>query len=520
MTNMHNKFSIVIPTMQKDISILNKLIKELEEDSCVDEIIIIDNSTKGFESEFKKVRVIVPKKNLYINPSWNLGVKESRNEYVGILNDDLLLPKNYCSEVLKFIENTEKVGLVGIDSTLINNTTKEDFEHYPEDKPLIFEPMNKSIDTYYWGSAIFGKKANFYLIPENLKIWCGDNYLQKINMDNGYQNYQISNTEIKHIKSMTLMAPELAKIREKDIYNYSKIDARFKNNTYYKSPFSQLFSIKKQNKHIIISILGIKMKFKSKKAYSSLKYPKDGKLICLYRLSDKSNDKNKIPFATKMHCLDNFISEFGIENLLVIADNCENETIEQIQQRTKNIIKTSLKNSRSFLYCVDYAINKFNDNDIVYFCEDDYLHKKDSKKILLEGINIADYVTLYDHPDKYINCTEPDGNPFINNGGENTKVFLTNSSHWKATNSTTMTFATSVKILKQDKKVFQDFCKESCPNDFKLWRILTRNFYNTKDKKYFIKNRLDQRILISAIPGISTHCESKYLSPLTNWNDI
>lgn len=55
-------FSIIIPTMQKDVEILNKLIFELDNSNLVDEILIIDNSTKGFLSNSKKVRVIVPKK--------------------------------------------------------------------------------------------------------------------------------------------------------------------------------------------------------------------------------------------------------------------------------------------------------------------------------------------------------------------------------------------------------------------------------------------------------------------------
>ena len=54
----NKKISIIIPTMQKNILLLNKLLEKLNYDKCVDEILIIDNSTKGFESNFSKVFVV------------------------------------------------------------------------------------------------------------------------------------------------------------------------------------------------------------------------------------------------------------------------------------------------------------------------------------------------------------------------------------------------------------------------------------------------------------------------------
>lgn len=263
-----NKLSIIIPTMQKDLEVLNKLLLELVEDNSIDEIIVIDNSTKGFRYDSEKVRVIVPKKNLFVNPAWNLGIQEARNEYIGILNDDLLLPKNYCSEILNFILKTENVGLVGIDSKVISNTPKEDFETYPEERTLGFEKFNSSYETWYWGSAIFGKKENFYEIPDNLKIWCGDNYLQKMNIDNGKQNYQVVAVEIKHLSSLTVnSSKKIKRILQDDIRNYSKIDKRYEGHDFYRPDLTRtLFSItnSENGKHKVITILGIKIKIKVK----------------------------------------------------------------------------------------------------------------------------------------------------------------------------------------------------------------------------------------------------------------
>ena len=69
--------SIIIPTMQKDLEVLNKLLLELDGDDSVGEILVIDNSCKGFKTDLKKVKVFAQNENLFVNPAWNLGIKLS-----------------------------------------------------------------------------------------------------------------------------------------------------------------------------------------------------------------------------------------------------------------------------------------------------------------------------------------------------------------------------------------------------------------------------------------------------------
>lgn len=271
-------FSIIIPTMQKDVEILNKLIFELDNSNLVDEILIIDNSTKGFLSNSKKVRVIVPKKNLFVNPAWNLGVREAKNEIVGIFNDDILLPLNFIEEVNNFIQKTPDFGIIGLDSNYIRNYEKKDFETYPNNSKLTFKPFDKTIYTEYFGSAFFIKKENYYEIPKNIKVWCGDNYLLKKNLDNHKTNYEIIGAEIKHLKSMTVGNKKFEKICEKDVYNYAKINPEFKKHSHYKSKrktfLRNIFSLRNENKHKVLTITGIKIKI-GKKQYCSKKYKKE-----------------------------------------------------------------------------------------------------------------------------------------------------------------------------------------------------------------------------------------------------
>ena len=90
-----DKLSIIIPTMQRNTKILDMLVSQLDKNNIIDEIIIIDNSLKGYSFDSSKISVHTPISNMYVNPSWNYGVKLAKSNYIGILNDDLLLPEKF-----------------------------------------------------------------------------------------------------------------------------------------------------------------------------------------------------------------------------------------------------------------------------------------------------------------------------------------------------------------------------------------------------------------------------------------
>ena len=132
------------------------------------------------------------------------------------------------------------------------------------------------------------------------------------------------------------------------------------------------------------------------------------------------------------------------------------------------------------------AVTECSEEDLVYFCEDDYLHLKIAPKLLQEGIKRSDYVTLYDHPDKYT--------PQYN-GGEFSKVIKTNSSHWRYTISTCMTFGTKINTLKKDLDIWNKYIDKNHPEDHLIFSDLT------KEKK---------RRLAVCIPGVADHTDLEY----------
>jgi len=102
----------------------------------------------------------------------------------------------------------------------------------------------------------------------------------------------------------------------------------------------------------------------------------------------------------------------------------------------------------------------------------------------------AGFVSLYDHPDKYMNNIET------------TQLYMGKSTHWRIASSTTMTFAAKVSTLKSAESVIRsEIVNNQHPNDFMM----------------FMKLRQSGYILVTPVPGYATHGETQWLTPLTDW---
>ena len=153
-----------------------------------------------------------------------------------------------------------------------------------------------------------------------------------------------------------------------------------------------------------------------------------------YRISDGGNKKSKLDFVyNKKLMFLHFINTFKNNDIYVFADNVSDDTFNFLINNYNNskIFRVFLGNAKSFMYCLDLAISKFDDNEKIYFAEDDYIYRKIAPQIIEEGLDLADYSSGYDHPDKYLNFCDGGPNPFIENGGEITRVVISKNIHWK-----------------------------------------------------------------------------------------
>ena len=67
-----------------------------------------------------------------------------------------------------------------------------------------------------------------------------------------------------------------------------------------------------------------------------------------------------------------------------------------------------------------------------------------------------------------------------------------------------MTFAAKVKTLKENEKILRRHTKGSHPHDALMFEELNDN----------------RKLLVTPIPGYSTHGETRYLTPHINWKKI
>lgn len=130
--------------------------------------------------------------------------------------------------------------------------------------------------------------------------------------------------------------------------------------------------------------------------------------------------------------------------------------------------------------------------DWIYFCEDDYLHTPDAARVILEGANKFDLLSLYDHLDRYTRNDD-------RTTGKET-VALTASCHWRTAESTCCTYALSRKLWNEIK----DVCRKHGPNDRSF-------FYELIDKGIR---------LWTPMPGRATHCMKGYMSTLVDWDAV
>jgi hypothetical protein len=165
------KFSIVIPTLWKSDR-TKKLLSDLNECEYVDEIIVIDNEYDGYQdTKVEKIRFVSFGGNIYVNPAWNKGIELARNNQIALLNDDINFNPNIFEVITKDILN--QFGIIGMG--------EGNYKSLNIDGDPILEVWQPGVNDWGWGCFIMFDKKNWIDIPDNIKIWYGDNFIKDVN---------------------------------------------------------------------------------------------------------------------------------------------------------------------------------------------------------------------------------------------------------------------------------------------------------------------------------------------------
>jgi hypothetical protein len=218
-------------------------------------------------------------------------------------------------------------------------------------------------------------------------------------------------------------------------------------------------------------------------------------------LSKNSINNIRPPWFTRKNCLENLLQTSDANTKITVFFDGKKEG-HLVTKYPVDIVEAKIGGSEphSFRDLLQHIISlPLDNNSIIYLLEDDYIHVPGWCNVMREAFvkNLADYVTLYDHNDKYFF-------PMYKN--LESKIFVTESCHWRTVPSTTNTYAMRLGVLKKHIDTHMKY------SDLKA-RV------SHDHQKFLHLNSIGAR-LISSIPGYSTHCEPKYLSPVVKWDEI
>lgn len=168
-----DKYTIVIPTLWKS-NRTKKLIQDLEECEYVDEIIIIDNTQteEMYENVGDKIKIVSLGENIYVNPAWNWGIELAKNECIALVNDDINFDPNIFGVITENVLTYS--GIIGMGEGNYKDPIDEERGPY-------IDMWKPGINDWGWGCMILLKKSHWKPIPNEIKIWYGDNIIKDVN---------------------------------------------------------------------------------------------------------------------------------------------------------------------------------------------------------------------------------------------------------------------------------------------------------------------------------------------------
>ena len=184
-----NLYTVVVPTMWRAADQFVKFLGELCDYELVGEIVLIDNDNTAAPSDLAdhpKIKRFVPGENIYVNPAWNLGVEVAQYDRICIVNDDVTFDLKLFDRLVDLI--SPSAGLFGL------CPGDPVFGQPPvTDGSIDIVPWQPGRHTHGYGCLMFIHRANWNPIPDELKIYYGDNYIFDWQLAQGRTNYFITN---------------------------------------------------------------------------------------------------------------------------------------------------------------------------------------------------------------------------------------------------------------------------------------------------------------------------------------
>ena len=197
--------------------------------------------------------------------------------------------------------------------------------------------------------------------------------------------------------------------------------------------------------------------------------------------------------------INNKLTEANFEFKII---NLKLDKFDQIKTINKNnpIIENNMKATMSSIR-ESFDIAKKDCDDLVYFVEDDYIHKRES---IFEMISSYEKISSELNKDIFI-C--PVDYPYLYKKLENSNIFIGTKYHWRTINETLLTFLTSKSLINKHWNNLILMCEnEHSPFETPMHKIF------------------EKELCISPIPSLAMHCTNVNsvfgLSPNINWKKL
>ena len=200
----------------------------------------------------------------------------------------------------------------------------------------------------------------------------------------------------------------------------------------------------------------------------------------------------------------NFLKDIDIK-IYIIDDNSKKEDLEKFKQiKVLNKNNPSIeKNMRATMASIltSFNIAKEKSNDLVYFVEDDYIHKKET---IIEMVSTYEKIATELNRELFL-C--PVDYPYLYKKLDNSNILIGNNYHWRTVNESLLTFLTSKDLINK------------YWNELLLMAENEHSPFETPLHKIY-----EKELCLSPIPSLAMHCTNVNsifgLSPNMNWKKL
>ena len=182
--------------------------------------------------------------------------------------------------------------------------------------------------------------------------------------------------------------------------------------------------------------------------------------------------------------------------------NLDLEKFKQIKVLNKNNPAIE-KNMRATMASIltSFNIAKEKSNDLVYFVEDDYIHKKEA---IIEMVSTYEKIATELDRELFL-C--PVDYPYLYKKLDNSNILIGNNYHWRTINESLLTFLTSKDLINK------------YWNELLLMAENEHSPFETPLHKIY-----EKELCLSTIPSLAMHCTNINsifgLSPNMNWKTL